>query len=235
MADHRLTNGSGEGGSPHVYTTHELWRVLVRGYRVEHGIADVPDHEDVVSFPSLLMVDAVCALTGEVTPTDVRRMLALASESWFRLETLPRYDEPGEAEHVAHWQATGEILMTPGTGRWQLMVQDHLDAGHTLRRVSLVRGPLNEYTHWKLAYQLAAGENVRVVDLDVYPELGAGAFDFWLLDNRVAVRQRYDERPRWIGAERIADDELAACREMRDRTWAAGVPAAEFIKRVKAA
>lgn len=228
----RLTNGSKGGGSPHVHRTDDRYQVLVQGYRVDHGLTDVPEHEDVVKIPALLLVDTVIALAGgKVNNDDLYRLLALPSESWFRLETLETYDEPGEAEEVAHWLATGELHKDPERTSWEAMLQDHLDAAHTLRRVSFVYGALNDYTRWKVSSQLSRGEDIRIVDVTANPEVADGAFDFWLLDDRVGVRQLYNERPRWIGAERLTDADIEVCRRLRDRAWAASVPAAEYLAR----
>ncbi len=93
-----------------------------------------------------------------------------------------------------------------------------------------MRLPLSGYLRWELAVQaasVAAGEDIRIVDLDEHPQLG-GLDDFWLLDDRVGMRMRYDPDGRLIAPERVADAAIGQVRGWRDRAWRVATPLAEF-------
>jgi hypothetical protein len=66
-----------------------------------------------------------------------------------------------------------------------------------------------------------AGEQVRVVDADLHPDL-ARADDFWLLDDRVGVRLIYDDAGQRIRLERMTTGEVEEARSVRDAAWVAG-------------
>lgn len=183
----------------------------------------------------MLAVEAVCQLAGEVTRTDLVRMLRLFSRSAFRLETLPVYLDDDEQSLFDHWRATGEIVVDAADDEWKRMIAGHLTAGRTMRRVHLVRQPLTDYLRWELASQRELGEDIRIVDLGEHPELADHHGDFWLFDNRVSVAMRYHADGRLIRCELIGDGDIDRCRAWRDLTWRAGAPLDDFLRRAKAA
>ncbi|MGH8896531.1 MAG: DUF6879 family protein [Egibacteraceae bacterium] len=235
MAYESANNRSGVVGSPHFHRGDDPSKLLVQGWRIADPGFELPDGEATVEVPTVLALDAVCQLDGQVTRTDLIRMLRLFSTSSFRLETLQRYTEDSETARLASYAATGQIdPHDPGTARWTAMVAAHLTAGKGMRRVHLVRQPLSDYLRWEFAFQTHTGEDVRVADLGTYPELADHPGDSWLFDNRVGVRMVYDDDARLVACERIGEDGIDACRIWRDRAWAAAAPLADSLDAARA-
>ncbi|MGH8887939.1 MAG: DUF6879 family protein [Egibacteraceae bacterium] len=234
----RLSGDSGVGGSPAVYQ-RDPRTLVVLGDEVHDPTIPLHPGEAAVAISSLLAFDAVCQIGGPMTMGDLYRMFRMFGESTFRLETLPVYREPSEIPRIAHFEATGEIRADePAIAAWMGMLAGHAAAGRSMRRVHLVRLPLTGYLRFEFAFQqhsVAAGEDVRVVDLGEHPDLAALDTDFWLFDNRVPILMRYEADGALIGPERAPNDELERLRGWRDLTWAAAVPLTEFLTRAGAA
>lgn len=235
MQDQRLTNNSGKGKSPHFYRTGDPSALLVQGEQISDPGFTPPAGEEVVEVPTVLAIDAICHLAGDVTLDDLGRLLRLFAVDAFRLETLPVYLEEDEQPLLEHWRATGEIIFDTGDDEWKQMVIGHLAAGRRMRRVHLLRQPLSDYLRWEFAFQCQVGEDIRVVDLDEHPELTDHPHDFWLFDNRVGVSMDYDADGRLAHCERIGESDIERFRLWRDGTWRAGRPLPEFLNRVEAA
>lgn len=235
MAPTRLTNGSGYGGSPHFYRSDSN-RLIVQGYHAAPEGITPPQGEGLVEVPAVLAIDAICALTGEVTRTDLDRMLRLISKSSFRLEARQSYLEPAEEPVRQHFRTTGQILLAdPALRSWQQMVADHLAQGRTMRRVHLVRAPLSDYLRFEFALQAHTGEDVRIVNLHEHPELAGAPPDYWLFDDRVALRMLYNHEGRLLDCMQLGQDHLDDCRAWRDRTWQAATPLAPFLEQHRTA
>lgn len=233
----RLSGDSGKQGSPTVYQ-RDPRTLVVQGDEVHDPVIPLHPGEKAVEISSLLAFDAVCQIGGPMTMGDLYRMFHMFGESTFRLETLPVYREPSEAAEIAHFQATGRIRVEAESRPWLGMLAGHAAAGRSMRRVHLVRQPLTDYLRFEFAFQqhsVAAGEDIRVVDLGEHPDLAALDTDFWLFDNRVPIRMRYEADGALIGPERAPNDELERLRGWRDLTWAAAVPLTEFLTRTGAA
>jgi hypothetical protein len=63
--------------------------------------------------------------------------------SWFRLETLQRYDVPYERDELQRF-LRGEPVAT-ATGPWQAMLREHVAADRELARVHVIEEPLTDY------------------------------------------------------------------------------------------
>ncbi|MGH8907095.1 MAG: DUF6879 family protein [Egibacteraceae bacterium] len=231
----RLTNDPRKEGSPHFYQAEDPSKLLVQGWHVADPGFVPPADEAVVEVPAALVVEAVCRLAGEVTRTDLVRMLRFFSRSAFRLETLLVYRDDDEQPLFDHWRATGEIVVDTADEEWQRMIAGHLTAGRTMRRVHLVRQPLTDYLRWEFGSQLEFGEDIRVVDLAEHPELADHPGDYWLFDDRIGVAMRYDADGRLLRCEPIGDSDIDRCRDWRDLTWQAGTPLGDFLRRAEAA
>lgn len=229
----KLNADSHGGDSPAVWR-EDLTMLLVQGWCADnHGI-DLPAGEDVVRLPALLAVDAVAALDGEdITFVDLMRMLRTFALSAFRLETQQVYTTDREAAAFAAWRADGRIPEAddPLIAGWTELVRSHTEDAAQMRRVHVVSQPLTAYLQFELAmqraYSLPAGEQFRVVDAKEHPDLVA-ADDFWLLDNRVAVRLIYDDAGRLTQLQRMTTSEVDTARTVSEAAWAAGADLAEF-------
>lgn len=210
-----------------------MWRrdpvtMLVQGWRTENPGIDLPPGEEVVALPTLLAVDAVAALDGNtIAFIDLMRMLRTFATSAFRLEARQSYATDEEAAAFATWQERGCIpdAVDPLIAAWTGIVCARIEGGAVMRRVRVVSHPMTEYVRFELALQRAhsvpAGEQVRVVDAELHPDL-ARADDFWLLDDRVGVRLIYDDAGQLIRLERMTTGEVGSARSVRDAAWAAG-------------
>lgn len=218
---HQLTSTSFGGESPNVYTIDDA-DLLVQGYTTTNpGITPSPG-EDVVTLPALLAIDAAAALDPNgMIFRDLSRMLAVCSESLFRLETLDGYAADRETAAYEQWLATGEVPTDdPKFSRWVRMVERHVAAGRTMRRVHVLPHTPSAALRFELAMQhscsIPAGEEIRTVrDADV-PDL-ASEDDFWLIDNRVGVRMVYDDHGGLARLDRMTTSEVERARHVRDR------------------
>lgn len=223
----KLNPDSYGGGSPTVWRRDAV-TMLVQGWRTEHPGINVPPGEDVVMLPTLLAVDAVAALDGNsMTFVDLMRMLRTFATSAFRLESRQSYATDQEDAVFAVWRRHGRLPddTDPLIAEWTGIVRARTESRAVMRRVHVVRRPMTEYLRFELALQWAhsvpAGEQVRVVDADLHPDL-AGADDFWLLDDRVGVRLIYDDDGQLVLLERMSTREVGTARSVRDAAWAAG-------------
>ncbi|HEY6424057.1 MAG TPA: hypothetical protein VIY28_12580 [Pseudonocardiaceae bacterium] len=227
MALTKLSPGSYGGGSPTVWRRDPVM-LLVQGWRTDDPGVDPPPGEEVVALPTLLAVDAVAALDGDtITVIDLMRMLRTFATSAFRLETRQAYASDEETAAFAAWQEHGRIpdAVDPLIAAWTGMVRPRIEGGAVMRRVHVVSHPMTEYLRFELvlqrAHSIPAGEQVRVVDADLHPDL-ACADDFWLLDDRVGVRLIYDESGQLIRLVRMSTGEVSTARSVRGAAWAAG-------------
>jgi hypothetical protein len=126
----------------------------------------------------------------------------------FRLETLQRYEEPGEADALRSFLAGQEPVIYPEKTAWLAVVRAAVAAGKVMRRVHVVSEPLTDYLRFEVAwsYRLnaAAGEDIRI-------SRAAAALprnDYWLFDSRALARMHYDDDGRLTGVE-LTDDPAA--------------------------
>lgn len=227
MALTKLNPDSYGGGSPTVWCVDPV-TLQVQGWRTEYRGIEVPAGEDVVSLPALLAVDAVAALDGHSMHfVDLMRMLRVFATSAFRLESRQAYVSDDEAAAFSDWAERGHIpdATDPLIAGWTRVVHARVEGGAVMRRVHVVSHPMTDYVRFELALQQAhsvpAGEQVRVVDAGLHPEL-ARAEDFWLLDNRVGVRLLYDDAGKLTQLQRMTTGEVDTARCVRDVAWAAG-------------
>jgi hypothetical protein len=156
--------------------------------------------------------------------TDVRR-------SWFRLETLQRYDVPYERDELQRF-LRGEAVATPA-GPWQAMIRDHVAAGRQLVRVHVIEEPPTDYVRYELhAYSpnVEAGEDVQLVPVPRgdWP-VGVPRHDFWLFDDEHLWLMDYDPAGAFLAA-RLVDDPATVerHRQWRDAALARSIPLADY-------
>jgi hypothetical protein len=78
---------------------------------------------------------------------------------------------------------------------------------------------------WGYAYNVRAGEDIRILDLAETPEPpGLVDHDFWLVDEDRVVRMHYDDARRFLGGEALPETETPRYVAARDATWAAATP-----------
>ncbi|MGH3778874.1 MAG: DUF6879 family protein [Pseudonocardiaceae bacterium] len=174
-----------------------------------------------------------------MTPDEFNAAFDRFQVSTFRLECLQTYAVSAED---ARLRAFREGLARPErsvrTSPWLQRIAATTVAGKSWTRVRLVRQPLTEYTRYELigfVESQAAGEQIRVVDLDAHPELGGLGPDFWLFDasepDGFAIIMRYDTAGAVLGSERTTD--VGWCRGQRDAAIARSVSLAEYLAQAR--
>ena len=171
-----------------------------------------------------------------MTPADLYRDCALSA---WRIEALQHYTVPGDEERQRAFHA-GEGLPAPGQGKQDdlALIARLRESGRTIGRIHVVERPLSDYVRYELAVyaeNIAAGEEVRIADRSLYPELGEVAEDFVIFDaeapsDAVVVAFDYDGTG-LVRSYRVVTDLQAVGRyqEMADLAYAYSVPLADFM------
>jgi hypothetical protein len=156
--------------------------------------------------------------------------------SAFRLETQPTYTMPAEQPNVARFLA-GELPPEGHNAAWHKTIADHAAAGRTMSRVRTLTRPLTDYQRygftWSIPGNLAAGEDVRILDLtgreDFDPGITVPGQDWWLFDDAAVVHLNFRPDGALSGRELIEDPDLGEYRRIRDLALASSVPFAEYV------
>jgi hypothetical protein len=146
--------------------------------------------------------------------------------SAFRLETLPEYNVPQEAEMLARFKHGYPVEM-PDDHPWLLKVRHHCGAAKVMQRVRIVSNPPSDYERFELSlyrHSSAAGEQIHIIE-----EYRRFSEDFWLFDNQEAYILRYDRHGRFLGVEVGSD--VVAYRRIRDLALEQSIPFAEYAAR----
>jgi len=151
--------------------------------------------------------------------------------SWFRLETLQRYDVGYEREEYEAFVRGGPVDLAPGP--WQEMTRAHVAAGRTLARVHVLTEPLTVYARYELAtaYQRnsAAGEDIRIIAVPEgapWPR-GVPHLDYWLFDEQDVWLMAYDADGRFLFTEQHNED-LSKAITYRDAAMSQSAPLAGY-------
>jgi hypothetical protein len=155
--------------------------------------------------------------------------------SAWRLELLPTYNMPQEAEAIERWRS-GERLPADHWSRWMERVAAHVEAGRTVGRVHVVRYPLSEYVRfefdWYYRWHVRAGEDIRILDVTDAPDPALPDHDFWLFDESQVVKLLYRPDGSQIGRELVETRDIAVYLQWRDRALAGARPAMDYWARL---
>ena len=169
-----------------------------------------------------------------MTPKDLYRTCCVSA---WRLETLQHYTVPDDAERQRAFHA-GEPLPSPQD--WLLddlrLVTELQGAGRHVGRVHVVDRPLAPYIRYELAVyaeNVAAGEDVRIADRSVHPELNGLRDDFVIFDaetsHSAVVLFDYDGTGLVRGYQITTDPEnMQRCQDQLALALRWSVPAGEF-------
>ena len=162
---------------------------------------------------------------------DLARIVDGAQLSVFRLETLPQYLVPQEAEEFAAWRSGLPVaLPTPETSPWLAHVAARVTSGVRWSRVHVLDHPLSDYCQyeiWGYAANQAAGEQIYLADWGTHPDLESLREDFWLVDDAMAVRMIYDVQGRFERPELVED--VQPYIVMRDTACRHAEPLDEYV------
>lgn len=159
------------------------------------------------------------------------RLFTDVQQSWFRLETLQRYDAAYERDDFAAFLRGEPITTAPGP--WQAMIREHVAAGRELVRVHVVEEPLSDYIRYELAAYVPnvdAGEQVRLIPVQrgTWPA-DVPRHDYWLFDDEHLWLMDYDPAGAFLAA-RLVDDPATVerHRQWRDAALARSIPLADY-------
>jgi hypothetical protein len=116
-------------------------------------------------------------------------------ESAFRLEALPEYTVPQEADMLARFKR-GEQVRLPDDHPWLKLVRG-ATATRKMQRVRVLCSPLTDYLRFELSVYpqcVEAGEEVRITEGQHMARLG----DFWIFDRKAIILLHYDDLGRFI-------------------------------------
>jgi len=129
----------------------------------------------------------------------------------FRLETLPEYKVDSERSEYEHFLATGRLNIADDDP-WLMRVRHFRQTGRRIGRVHVISRPLTDYLRYEFAvyrYTVAAGEDVRILDLTDQPNPGLPTEDFWLFDDTAIVRMDYSPDGTQQGRELLQETDPA--------------------------
>jgi uncharacterized protein DUF6879 len=152
------------------------------------------------------------------------------TESAWRLELLPSYAMPQEAERLARFLA-GERLPEDYHSSWMDRVSQYVASGRVIGRVHVVRRPLSDYLLFEFdhyRHHARAGEDIRILDVTDNYLTGLPDHDFWLFDDVRVVKMLYREDGTQIGRELVENVDLDKYRQLKETALANAVPFAEY-------
>ncbi|UED84751.1 DUF6879 family protein [Streptomyces profundus] len=153
-------------------------------------------------------------------------------EAW-RLETLPQYLMPQEAEEFAAFRAGTRIDPHAVSNEYTDRLRRQVTEGRSQGRVHIVAQPLSDYLRFEFSQYYAphalAGEEIRILDVTDRENPLAGVQDFWIFDHAEVVLMNYHPDGRQINRE-VHDGDVAAFIEYQRVAVAASVPFEEYVK-----
>jgi hypothetical protein len=166
--------------------------------------------------------------------TDLRWWLENFQRSAFRLETLPAYQVPQEAEWFAEWRRSGRVPeLTPQNDSWCKLVSNARSAGRLIQRVRVVSSPRSDYERFELEmfrHSLAAGEDIRILSRLDFLALG-DCPDFWTIDGQIIVLH-YDAVGRFLGVRSISGADVTRYRRIGNLAMSRSVSLEEYLAKL---
>lgn len=164
------------------------------------------------------------------TPADLYRTCSVSA---CRLETLQHYAGTGDEDRQRAFHE-GQPLPPPRQGKIDdlALIASLRKAGRDIGRVHVVDRPVSDYVRYELAVyaeNVAAGENVRIADRSLHPELEAITQDFAIFDGKTVALFDYDDGGQ-VRGYRISDDveTVRRCQKQYGLALQHSVPLAEF-------
>jgi hypothetical protein len=177
-------------------------------------------------------------MTLGTAPADLAACFDAFDYSATRLEVLPAYDAPAEAESLRAFELGLPLPeRSVQTNPWLARIQRTTAAGKSWTRTRIVGRPLTAYERYQLGYgypaSVLAGERISVADRSAFPGLAEVVRDFWLFDAETespfAAMMSYDEAGAWLGAEVTSDSGVIdRCKEHKRLAERYAVPLDAF-------
>lgn len=153
-------------------------------------------------------------------------------EAW-RLETLPQYLMPQEAEELQAFRDGTRIDPAMVHNEYTERLRRQVAEGRPQGRVHVVTRPLSEYLRFEFAWYYAphalAGEQIRILDVTGRKNPLEGVQDFWMFDRAEVVLMNYHPDGRQISRE-VYEGDVARFVEYQRIAIAESVPFEEYVK-----
>lgn len=157
----------------------------------------------------------------------------------FRLETLQVYEVASDGSDYRRYLDGAPTWTSDRKQPWLDRLARERVAGIYRHRVRIVTHPVTPYTRyeaeWGYAPNVAAGEDVRILDLGErpMPDIGpAGLRDWWLLQGHDGVwrgvHMTYADDGRFVSAEEVGPRETELLLAAKESLWAAASPFADW-------
>lgn len=158
------------------------------------------------------------------------------TRSAFRLELLDRYDAESERADFGRFLQGEPVSSLAQRRPWLDRLRTEAQAGILNQRVHVLRTPLTDYLRfeceWGYACNADAGEDIRIIDLAERPlPPGLPDHDFWLIDDRHAIRMHYSDGGRFLGAEPADPGDLPRYQRARAAVLACAEPFGSWWRR----
>jgi len=208
---------------PTVERRDDGWFVVV-GDRVER--AGLPPHEGAVAVPPTLLPEL-----ADLSIDDLRSYLfGRHTRDLLRVQTLDFYGVASDGDDFRRY-VDGEP--EPDATRkqaWMDQLRSITASGRAWRNVHVVRTPLSDYLRyafeWGYAYNIAAGQDIRILDLTDSPHLAAlaSANDFYVIDGQHVVQMVYTPDGRYEGAVAVGADGVAGYAALAELAYQLATP-----------
>ena len=169
-----------------------------------------------------------------MTPADLYRDCGVSA---WRVEALQHYTVPGDEDRQQAFRE-GRPLPPPRQDKLDdlALIGKLRESGRQAGRIHVVDWPLSPYVEYEIAVyaeNAAAGEDVRIADRSLYPELGEVTEDFVIFDaeaeeDATVILFDYDADGLVRGYKIIAGRAAGDYREMLALAYAYSVPLSEF-------
>lgn len=215
----RLRTQCGNGVNCPSIDRREEGGLVITGDRIDNP--DLPAHEASVVVPDTLI--------PEVASLDIPDLAGYLAErhtaDLFRLETLDHYDVSSDDDDYHRYVRGAPAPEALVKGGWLDQVRADTAAGRRWRRVHVLRSPLNDYLRyeceWCYTHNVAAGEDVRILDVTQTPAGAAllSVGDFFVIDGEHAVRSNYDAGGGFLGAVAVGAADNGSYVALADLAW----------------
>ncbi len=160
------------------------------------------------------------------------KFLKFRSEAW-RLETLPQYLVPQEAEELEAFRAGARVDPLTYSSAYTERLKRQRAEGRRQGRVHVISRPLSEYLEFEFSryYEpnVMAGEDIRILDVTDRENPLPDVQDFWMFDRSTVVLMRYEPDGTQISRE-LHEGDPDPFIEYQRIAVAESVPFLDFLK-----
>jgi hypothetical protein len=198
--------------------------IEVTGRRLDRP--DLPDHEAVVWVPGELLPEVADLVIDDLGAWIGSRH----KHDLLRVQTLARYTVASDGEDFERYLRGEEDPVAPQKQAWLDRLAAGVQEGRVRRNVHIVEQPLSDYLRyqfeWCYTFNVAAGQDIRVLDADAIPVAAhlAACGDFTLVEGVDVARNQYAPDGTFLGAVQAPSDTAAALAALGETAWALAVP-----------